>query len=184
MHNTLHRDGSLRLLSKRRRGTNVIANIDRDMTTWESIQASWAQENRIGTRIFHILEGDPIFKKDEQRSKFMNCMSIFMILLSCTVFCVDTMPDFYSEVFEDKWISPLFYIDVVCVVYFTAEVVIRALFRPRETPFWDFFSMIDVFSVAGFYIEIILGLAGADSQSGATAFVRVLRLSRTLRVLR
>jgi len=184
MNHTLHRDGSLRLITKRRRGTNVIANIDKDLTTWERIQASWAQENRIGNRIFHILEGDPIFKKDESRSKIMNCMSIFMILLSCTVFCVDTMPEFYSEVLDDKWISPLFYIDVVCVLYFTAEIAIRALFRPREIPFWDFFSMIDVFSVGGFYIEITLGLAGAENQSGATAFVRVLRLSRTLRVLK
>ena len=71
-------------------------------------------------------------------------------------------------------------IELVCVIYFTVELVLRIVAaRSARSFLLDFLNLVDIAAVLPFYVLLALG-----SSSGGASAVRVLRLLRVFRIIK
>lgn len=80
-----------------------------------------------------------------------------------------------------------FYIDTVCVGFFTFEFVSRLLTCPSRLKFIiNLMSIVDLLAILPYYIDLILNALSFDAQLGMNALVvlRVLRILRIFKLLR
>ena len=93
-----------------------------------------------------------------------------LIILSLISFSLETLPDL-----SDWWRSALRWVEVVTVIIFSAEYLLRlTLCRPRFSYAFSFFGLVDLFAILPFYIS-----SGVDLRS-----LRALRLLRLFRLLK
>lgn len=108
--------------------------------------------------------------------------SVFVILLSIVIFCIETLPRF-RESRNDKS-SALYGLEIFCVAWFTIEYVARLLAAPQKLKFVrSFLNIIDLIAILPYYI--ILGLsAGGGGETNNTSYVAFFRILRLVRVFR
>lgn len=105
------------------------------------------------------------------------------ILLSTSLFVLETIPEYEQN---PDWEFIFFYSELVFVVMFTIEFVLRVWSTPQTTK--EYFSqplnVIDVVAILPFYVELIListmgsqGMMGIDLR-----FLRAIRLVRMLKM--
>ncbi|KAG7236397.1 hypothetical protein INR49_001019, partial [Caranx melampygus] len=115
--------------------------------------------------------------------------SLFFILLSISTFCLETHEAFkpiYNktenvtignvtheeivyEVVTDGWLT---YVEGVCVIWFTIEVMLR---RPY---------IIDFVAIVPFYLEVALSGLSSKTAKDVLSFLRVVRFVRILRIFK
>eukprot|EP00283_Hemiselmis_rufescens_P015000 CAMPEP_0173467600 /NCGR_PEP_ID=MMETSP1357-20121228/75359_1 /TAXON_ID=77926 /ORGANISM="Hemiselmis rufescens, Strain PCC563" /LENGTH=494 /DNA_ID=CAMNT_0014435751 /DNA_START=45 /DNA_END=1526 /DNA_ORIENTATION=- len=130
-----------------------------------------------------------------------------LIMLSCSCFVVETMPELCCGRFDHVW-NP---IETICIAAFTFEYVSRFLlcpidygtegnlhlmqqasrvyaqmepmwadhFRSRLRFIWSPLNVVDVVAILPFYIDILIAGSGGNLQ-----FVRVIRLARVFRLFK
>ncbi|XP_057317686.1 potassium voltage-gated channel subfamily A member 1-like isoform X2 [Hydractinia symbiolongicarpus] len=114
--------------------------------------------------------------------------SIFVIVLSITVFCVETLPEFSKEDSENttstennsrnKFTQPWFSLELGCIVWFTFEYIMRLISSPQKWKFLkSFLNVIDLLAIAPYFITLSLS-------NGDTTPLSVLRVVRLVRVFR
>lgn len=106
-----------------------------------------------------------------------------VIILSCITFCLETLPEFRSDVIQRRFL----YIEYFCVAVFTAEFVVRLATAPHPLRFLVTpFTIVDIVAILPFYIEVIVQAAapGAGGNGSAMRIVRLLRLIRLLRIFK
>ena len=111
--------------------------------------------------------------------------SITVILLSIVTFCLESLPRFrcrssnkYCSTEKDQpWVS----IEIVCIVWFTLEYLVRFLSSPAKTKFLkSFLNIIDLVAILPYYITLPM-----DTSSGSSfAILRVIRLVRVFRIFK
>nr|XP_020461942.1 potassium voltage-gated channel subfamily C member 1-like isoform X9 [Monopterus albus] len=128
--------------------------------------------------------------------------SLFFILLSISTFCMETHEAFNTiinktenvtvgnttreenvyEVVTDNWLT---YVEGVCVIWFTIEVLLRVTFCPDKLEFFkSALNIIDFVAILPFYLEV--GLSGLSSKAAkdVLGFLRVVRFVRILRIFK
>lgn len=128
--------------------------------------------------------------------------SLFFILLSISTFCMETHEAFNTiinktenvtqgnstheeivyEVVTDSWLT---YVEGVCVIWFTIEVLLRVTFCPDKLEFFkSALNIIDFVAILPFYLEV--GLSGLSSKAAkdVLGFLRVVRFVRILRIFK
>lgn len=96
-----------------------------------------------------------------------------LILLSIVTFSVETIPDL-----ESSTIILLQRIELVCVIIFTIEYVLRIYVSDRKLKFiFSFFGLIDLLAISPFYLTLGIDLRSLRS-------LRFLRLFRLLKLAR
>ncbi|XP_062381406.1 potassium voltage-gated channel subfamily C member 1-like [Sardina pilchardus] len=126
--------------------------------------------------------------------------SLFFILVSITTFCLETHEAFNpiynrSEIDpvdnstryyqETETVAYLTYIEGVCVLWFTFEFFVRAVFCPDKLKFFrNTLNIIDFVAILPFYLEV--GLSGLSSKAAkdVLGFLRVVRFVRILRIFK
>lgn len=104
---------------------------------------------------------------------------LFLILLSTTNFCLETLPYFYSP--DNKCDNTWCYLEIICISCFTVEIMLRIYSCPSlKSYFQDSMNMIDIIAVVPFYLELML--MGVDIPGFAV--FRVVRLVRVFRLLK
>ena len=77
-----------------------------------------------------------------------------------------------------------FYIDTVCVGFFTFEYLTRLIFSPNRLRFLiGYMSIVDMLAILPNYVDLVLELFSVEASSGMHALT-VLRVLRTLRVFK
>lgn len=95
---------------------------------------------------------------------------IFLIVVSIVTFSIETVPDLSDSV--RSW---LYYIEVVTVVLFSIEYLLRVLLATRKRDYiFSFFGIIDLLAILPFYLSL-----GVDLRS-----IRAIRLLRLVRILK
>jgi len=119
-----------------------------------------------------------IFKQKDQ-STFFTCnyiiyrivaiISVFVILLSIVIFCLETLPEFkHYKVFnttangtkieEDEVpdvTDPFFIVETLCIIWFTFELLVRFLACPSKYVFAkDIMNMIDLVAIIPYFITL------------------------------
>ncbi|KAH7707747.1 CRE-KVS-1 protein [Aphelenchoides avenae] len=82
------------------------------------------------------------------------------------------------------------YVEIVCVIWFTFEYVLRFIAASDRLKFFTgLLNIVDLIAILPFYLELVLRLFGFDVSSlqdikGAFLVVRVLRILRVVRILK
>ncbi|XP_064178174.1 potassium voltage-gated channel subfamily C member 1-like isoform X5 [Anguilla rostrata] len=128
--------------------------------------------------------------------------SLLFILISISTFCLETHEAFNTiynktenvtvgdvtreetvfEVVTDSWLT---YVEGVCVIWFTIEVLLRVIFCPDKAEFFkSALNIIDFVAILPFYLEV--GLSGLSSKAAkdVLGFLRVVRFVRILRIFK
>lgn len=110
---------------------------------------------------------------DNWPSRFFAFSIQLLIVLSIITFSIETIPDL-----KPQTIALLHGIELVCIIVFTIEYVLRIYVADRKIRFvFSFFGLIDLLAILPFYLSF-----GVDLRSlRALRFVRLLRLFKLVR---
>lgn len=93
-----------------------------------------------------------------------------LIILSLIAYSIETLPDLNEETRRFLW-----YFEVVCVVIFSIEYILRLVFAKKPLGYvFSFYGIIDLLAVLPFYLSF-----GVDLRS-----VRIFRIFRVFRILK
>ena len=115
--------------------------------------------------------------------------SLAVILVSIVTFCLESMPEFRCQRDESstddhcsgKKEQPWFSIEIVCIVWFTLEYLVRLLSSPEKIKFLkSFLNIIDLVAILPYYITLPLD----NASGGSFAVLRVIRLVRVFRIFK
>ncbi|XP_065649923.1 potassium voltage-gated channel subfamily A member 2 isoform X2 [Hydra vulgaris] len=110
--------------------------------------------------------------------------SLFVIILSTVVFCMETMPIYKGNELSNENIimkNTLLYLERFCIAFFTAESITRFFTSPNKLSFIKNISnIIDIISILPFYITLILN----DNETVSAYVLRTLRLTRVFRIFK
>ncbi|XP_051908512.1 potassium voltage-gated channel subfamily S member 3-like [Hippocampus zosterae] len=161
-----------------------LSALDQDLAKFEG---AWCGELR--SYVWLRLE-DP---GHSRASKIIALASLSVVLTSIIAMCVHSMPEFQHVDDNDKPIEDpvLAILEVICIVCFSAEFIIRLIVAPSCRKFlWNPLNIIDIASILPFYAT--MALEKADEEGGEEnedienmgKVVQVLRLMRVLRILK
>uniref|UniRef100_A0A3Q2Q215 Potassium voltage-gated channel, Shaw-related subfamily, member 3a n=1 Tax=Fundulus heteroclitus TaxID=8078 RepID=A0A3Q2Q215_FUNHE len=127
-------------------------------------------------------------------ARYVAFASLFFILLSISTFCLETHEAFNTiynktenvtivyEVVTDGWLT---YVEGVCVIWFTIEVVARVIFCPDKAEFFrSALNIIDFVAIVPFYLEVALSGLSSKTAKDVLSFLRVVRFVRILRIFK
>ena len=115
-------------------------------------------------------------------ARIIAVFSIIVILLSITVFCLETVPSMNPDLREGAHMRSIWYIlNVFCNAWFTVEFLLRFIAAPKKLVFMKSpVNLIDLLSIAPFYISAVIGNTGEHS----LAVLRVIRVIRVIRIFK
>ncbi|XP_043248689.1 potassium voltage-gated channel protein Shaker isoform X1 [Colletes gigas] len=117
------------------------------------------------------------YPESSQGARVVAIISVFVILLSIVIFCLETLPEFkHYKVFntttngtkieEDEvpdTKDPFFLIETICIIWFTFELSVRFLACPNKLNFFrDVMNFIDIIAIIPYFIT--LGTVIAEDQ--------------------
>ncbi|KAL5277002.1 KCNA2 family protein [Megaselia abdita] len=153
------------------------------------------------------------YPESSQAARVVAIISVFVILLSIVIFCLETLPEFkHYKVFntttngtkieEDEVpdiTDPFFLIETLCIIWFTFELSVRFLACPNKLNFCrDVMNIIDIIAIIPYFItlatviaeeEDTLNLPRApvspqDKSTNQAMSLAILRVIRLVRVFR
>ncbi|XP_077994792.1 potassium voltage-gated channel protein Shaw-like [Glandiceps talaboti] len=128
---------------------------------------------------------------------FLAAISLMFVCISIITFCLETAEEFQEPVYADnpdsnstnttiivdhKPRDELFYIEAVCVTFFTLEIILRFIFCPSKLEFYKSAqNIIDFLAIVPFYIDAICRIANVNVSGTANdilSFARIVRIFR------
>ena len=141
-------------------------------------------------------------------ARIVGCFSVSVILVSIIAFCVETIPEYNTDDIHNKlstqpgnnssseknrqtlgggvidletFKQTINIIEIIAIVWFTVEYLIRFLSSHRKWHFFrSFLNLIDLAAILPYYFM----LAVASKQGSSIAVIRVARLVRVFRVFK
>lgn len=111
---------------------------------------------------------------DTTPGRAFDCCIQVLIVISLVSFCLETLPDLSPRV--RGW---LYVVEVVTVVLFTAEYLLRICVADRKLRFiFSFYGLVDLLAILPFYMP------GRSIDLRAVRILRLLRLVRAFKLLR
>ena len=110
-----------------------------------------------------------VIDNNTRYGKIFDLVIQLLIILSLVTFSIETLPELDSGL-----IKCLNQFELVCVIVFSVEYILRLFLTPKFKYVFSFFGIIDLLAILPFYIA-----SGIDLRS-----VRVLRLLRLFRVFK
>ncbi|KAH1004353.1 hypothetical protein HUJ04_004118 [Dendroctonus ponderosae] len=153
------------------------------------------------------------YPESSQAARVVAIISVFVILLSIVIFCLETLPEFkHYKVFntttngtkieEDEVpdiTDPFFLIETICIVWFTFELSVRFLACPNKLHFFrDVMNFIDIIAIIPYFITLATVVAEEedtlqlprapvspqDKSTNQAMSLAILRVIRLVRVFR
>lgn len=123
-------------------------------------------------------------------AKAMAVASLSVVIVSIVAMCVHSMPDFHQlDVNEKEIENPMLtFFDNLCVLFFSAEFILRLAVAPSPRKFLcSPLNIIDVMSVMPFYVTIACHIKDEGESTdleNVGKVVQILRLMRVFRILK
>uniref|UniRef100_A0A8C6V342 Potassium voltage-gated channel, delayed-rectifier, subfamily S, member 3a n=1 Tax=Neogobius melanostomus TaxID=47308 RepID=A0A8C6V342_9GOBI len=123
-------------------------------------------------------------------AKLVAVTSLSAVLVSIIAMCVHSMPEFHELDENDREIENpvLTFIENLCVLFFSAEFVLRLAVAPLAKRFLcSPLNMIDLLSVLPFYVTIVFDMMDEGESTeleNLGKVVQILRLMRVFRILK
>ncbi|CAI2730213.1 unnamed protein product [Schistosoma spindalis] len=156
--------------------------------------------NRFQRKVWLLFE----YPESSLAARILAIGSVFVILLSIIIFCLETLPHFrrykimnnhnstlcYEELtFEEDDLptidQPFFIIETFCIVWFSCELLVRFASSPKKFEFFKvLMNVIDVVSIIPYFITLGAVIIDDPKQLNQTTSLAVLRVIRLVRVFR
>ncbi|KAL0280306.1 UNVERIFIED_CONTAM: hypothetical protein PYX00_001639 [Menopon gallinae] len=109
------------------------------------------------------------YPESSQAARVVAIISVFVILLSIVIFCLETLPEFKhynvfntttngTKIEEDEVpeiTDPFFLIETICIVWFSFELLVRFLACPNKLNFFrDVMNIIDIIAIIPYFITL------------------------------
>ncbi|CAO4363726.1 unnamed protein product [Caenorhabditis nigoni] len=149
--------------------------------------------NKTQRKIWELME----YPDSSLSARIIAFISIFVIALSIISFCWETVPsdnddkvinmttgELIDEL-DEKHYSPFFWIELMCILWFTIELILRFISCPCKVTFvTSILNIIDFVAIAPFFVNFFLADTNKSNSSMSFAVLRVLRLVRVFRVFK
>ncbi|CAH8857117.1 unnamed protein product [Trichobilharzia szidati] len=156
--------------------------------------------NRFQRKVWLLFE----YPESSLAARILAIGSVFVILLSIIIFCLETLPHFRryrimnhfnSTIYDEEVIfveddlptidQPFFIIETFCIVWFSCELLIRFASSPKKLAFFKvIMNVIDVVSIIPYFITVGTVIIDDPKQRNQTTSLAVLRVIRLVRVFR
>ncbi|CAI2326836.1 unnamed protein product [Caenorhabditis sp. 36 PRJEB53466] len=148
--------------------------------------------NKTQRKIWELME----YPDSSLSARIIAFISITVIALSIISFCWETVPSDPEkavnastgeliEELEEKSFSPFFWIELMCILWFTIELILRFISCPCKVTFaTSVLNIIDFVAIAPFFVNFFLADTNKSNSSMSFAVLRVLRLVRVFRVFK
>ncbi|GMR35053.1 hypothetical protein PMAYCL1PPCAC_05248 [Pristionchus mayeri] len=163
-------------------------------------------DNPMQRRIWELME----FPDSSLSARIVAFVSIIVIVISIVSFCWETVPSAVDpdaiinatekgeDPVSDRYSNPFFWLEFVCIIWFSIELFLRFISCPSKRVFvTSFLNVIDFIAIAPFFVNLIWMMAGfgqnsthraengpKGSSSMSFAVLRVLRLVRVFRIFK
>uniref|UniRef100_A0A3G2SU02 Voltage-gated potassium channel Kv1.7a n=1 Tax=Petrocephalus soudanensis TaxID=91712 RepID=A0A3G2SU02_9TELE len=159
-------------------------------------------EGKIKSNIWMLFE----YPDSSRFARVITVISIIIIILSITTFCLETMPEMenpkppseehQSGAHNDtsqssEFVSPVdyfFLVECLCICWFSSELCLRFLSAPNKIEFVkDTMNIIDLGSILPFFIEQFSAMsevAEGEEESSTLALFKIVRLVRVFRIFK
>ncbi|NXS64734.1 KCNS3 protein, partial [Pandion haliaetus] len=122
-------------------------------------------------------------------AKLIAVSSLSVVLASIVAMCIHSMPEFQRLDANDREIEDpvLEAVEITCIIWFTAELVIRLITAPSQKKFWKKpLNIIDFVSIIPFYATLAVDTKEEESEDieNMGKVVQILRLMRIFRILK
>ncbi|XP_053565631.1 potassium voltage-gated channel subfamily S member 3 [Bombina bombina] len=122
-------------------------------------------------------------------AKLFAITSLSVVLTSIVAMCIHSMPEFQKLDINDREIEDpiLAVVEIICIVFFTTELVVRLAVAPSQTKFWkNPMNIIDFVSIIPFYATLIVDTNDEENEGieNMGKVVQILRLMRIFRILK
>ncbi|KAL1455918.1 hypothetical protein WDU94_000683 [Cyamophila willieti] len=135
------------------------------------------------------------YPESSQAARVVAIISVFVILLSIVIFCLETLPEFkHYKVFNTTTNGTKIEEDeTLCIIWFTFELSVRFLACPNKLNFFrDVMNIIDIIAIIPYFITLATVVAEAPvspqdkstNQAMSLAILRVIRLVRVFRIFK
>ena len=145
------------------------------------------EQGTFKSKVWDLLE-DP---SSSIGAKLFSYFTIFLILFSVAIYILETLPEFSNTANKENNLSkgsktsPItlwFYMDTICISWFSLEYLLRIIFAPGR---WWFvkspFGLLDLIAIFPFYTSLLIeDHYGVDS----LVVVRIIRIIKSLRLLK
>lgn len=117
-------------------------------------------------------------------ARIVSFSSLLVIIVSIVMFCWETMPGYKnlsSNHINYGTIKTLENVEILCITYFTLELILRLFFSPNKWAFVkDILNIIDLITILPFYITLLY----EEHEGISIYFLRAIRLARVFRVFK
>ncbi|NWI71189.1 KCNS3 protein, partial [Todus mexicanus] len=122
-------------------------------------------------------------------AKLIAVSSLSVVLASIVAMCIHSMPEFQRLDANDREIEDpvLEAVEIICIIWFTTELVIRLFSAPSQKKFWKKpLNIIDFVSIIPFYATLAVDTKEEESEDieNMGKVVQILRLMRIFRILK
>ncbi|KAJ1351047.1 PAK- kinase Shk1, variant 2 [Parelaphostrongylus tenuis] len=143
-------------------------------------------------RLWELME----YPDSSLAARIIAFISVAVIIISIVSFCWETVPsdaettpstlNVTSGKEEGRTLyNPFFWIELLCIVWFTMELTLRFISCPSKVTFLtSFLNIIDFIAIAPFFVNLIWADASKSSSSMSFTVLRVLRLVRVFRIFK
>ncbi|KAL5252678.1 hypothetical protein ACHWQZ_G015450 [Mnemiopsis leidyi] len=113
-------------------------------------------------------------------------LDVFLILVSIIAFTIETEPSFVQLMEEVSNVANiLFYIDAVCVSFFSTDLLVKFVTWPNRIDFFkDLLNWCDMIAVGPFYIQLITFMFNGDVHLPTLFILRMGRVVRLFKLVR
>ncbi|NWH26159.1 potassium voltage-gated channel subfamily A member 4 [Grus americana] len=164
-------------------------------------------ENEFKRQVWLLFE----YPESSSPARGIAIVSVFVILISIVIFCLETLPEFRDDkefimslslgkglsneslhldagehtIFND----PFFIVETVCIIWFSFEFTVRCFACPSKAHFFkNIMNIIDIVSILPYFITLGTDLAQEQGSNGqqamSFAILRIIRLVRVFRIFK
>ena len=137
---------------------------------------------RFRSAMWDVLE----YPETSKLAQILTSTSILLIFVSTVTFLIESSLELEDGDTDNELVEIPKYVDLVCIIFFSLEFVLRLVFCPNKTRFvTDPLNFVDFISIAPYYCALILEeFQDLEIIGKASKLIRMLRLMRILRILK
>ncbi|XP_077385307.1 potassium voltage-gated channel subfamily A member 10 [Festucalex cinctus] len=151
------------------------------------------------------------YPESSSAAKSVALVSVFVIVISIFIFCLETLPEFREDADFTPSVDPVgngtssspqpgakdvaayltdpfFIVETICIIWFCFEAGVRFVVCPSKSDFFNnIMNIIDIVSIIPYFVTLGTELATSpddDANSGQNMSLAILRIIRLVRVFR
>lgn len=126
------------------------------------------------------------YPETSKLAQILTSTSILLVFVSTATFLMESSLELEDNEEDNQLLQIPKYVDLVCIIFFSLEFMLRLLFCPNKYRFvMDPLNFVDFISIAPYYCALILEeFQDLEIIGKASKLIRMLRLMRILRILK